>query len=368
MLLVVGEQDRTRAARGAVGREQSVDTADHVLAARVGVARRAGRADGRAVAAAAADRRIDRDVVADGRDRARRANLEAVAAADLVAAGVRANAGVVGHVARLLELADEVGDLEHGARHRRRVVRIDVQVPVPTLVAEQPRAAEEVENEIALRFGAVAGHGEVEAGARGRQHRCVAIDLDLEGADVAARAADATLGDRHRHGARRMASAGSVSSSVTLMRPAKTRPRAPCCRRRRRDRRRRLQREQRGGLGVVGRLGEQRGHLRQRSALVLAPAGRLADVGEAQLGLAALLGGDLAEQRRLLRARRARRRPRAPPFRTTLRAAELGVNRNGRAVAAGPELGAIDLHGPLTIADQQPLAGRGGHLSLRSRR
>src|SRR5204862_2667779 len=66
---------------------------------------------GRAAPAAHAQVRVDLDVIAVGRDRSSRAHVDALVAADLRGAAVRADLLVVGEEPRLLELADHLRKL-----------------------------------------------------------------------------------------------------------------------------------------------------------------------------------------------------------------------------------------------------------------
>ena len=164
VLLVVEQHDGPRAAGASVGLEQCAQTRHQIAALGIGVADRSRRAHRAAVAAAAAERGIDGDMVAVGRDGAGRAIVEAVAAADLLAAGVRADAGVVADIERLLELADQVRHPEHGARHGGGVARVDVQIAVAALrIGKQRRAAGHVEDDVAGGARAVARHHELRA-------------------------------------------------------------------------------------------------------------------------------------------------------------------------------------------------------------
>ena len=133
MLLVVEQHDGPLAAGASVGFQQHAQSRHQVAALGVGVADSPRRAHRAAVAATAAQRGIDGDMIPVGRDGPRRAIVEAVAAADLLAAGVRADAGVVADIERLLELADEVGDPKHGAGHGGGMARVDVEVAVAAL-------------------------------------------------------------------------------------------------------------------------------------------------------------------------------------------------------------------------------------------
>ena len=199
VLLVVEQHDRSGAARRPVSSEQHAQTRHQIGALRIGIADGAGRAHCAAAATSAAQRRIDRHVIAVWRNRAGGTIVEAVRAADLLAAGVRADAGVVADIERFLELADEVGDPKHGAGDGGGMARVDVQIAVAALrVGEEGSAAGHVEDDVATGARAVARHHELQRALGRRQHWRVAVDLDLEGAEVADGFADAPLVDRHR--------------------------------------------------------------------------------------------------------------------------------------------------------------------------
>ncbi len=179
------------------------------LRCREGIAHGAGRADGGAVAAARADRRVDGDMIADRRDGAGRADVEAFAAADLLAAGVGADAGVVADIERLLEFADEIRGFKQARAMAAGFGRIGAEVAVAAGCASANRAVppdmsrmmSQVER-APLRAARTRGR------ARGGQHRRIAVDLDLEGAETAGRLADAALGDGAGAGRRRERVAG----------------------------------------------------------------------------------------------------------------------------------------------------------------
>ena len=114
----------------AIGGEQGPQPAHQRIGRRQRIGGRAGRADGGALAAAGADMGVDRHVVAGGRDRAGRAEVEAAVAADDAGARMRADVLGEGDVARLVEGADEIARLEHRAQHRGRIARIGAQIAV----------------------------------------------------------------------------------------------------------------------------------------------------------------------------------------------------------------------------------------------
>ena len=130
MRLVMQEHDRMRAAGFAIGRKHCAQLAHQRVRGRQRVGRGAGRTDRGALAAAGANLRIDRDVIAGRRDRAGRTEIEAAAAADDLGTRMRAQVLGEGDIARLVEGADEVARLEHRAQHRRRIAGIGAQIAV----------------------------------------------------------------------------------------------------------------------------------------------------------------------------------------------------------------------------------------------
>ena len=162
--LVVQQHDRVLAAGLAIGREQHAKLAHQRVGRRQRVGRGAGRTGRGALAAAGADLRVDRDVIAGRRDRAGRAEIEAAVAADDLRARMRAEILGEGDVARLVEGADEIARLQHGAQHRGRIARIGAQIAVAQIGrGEQRRAAGEIEHQIAARHRAVARCAEASA-------------------------------------------------------------------------------------------------------------------------------------------------------------------------------------------------------------
>ena len=121
------------------------------------------------MAATAANKRIERHRVASGRDRAGRAEIEASSAAGLVAAAVGADRRVVGDVTRLVESADQIGDVEQRALDRDRVAGIGLEIAVAGIGGgKQRRRAAKVEDQIDGHGDAIAllTEGQGPAGAR----------------------------------------------------------------------------------------------------------------------------------------------------------------------------------------------------------
>ena len=194
------QQHRIPAARFGICAQQGAQPEQQNLARRQGVARRAGRAHAGAGTAAAADVGVDRHVVAGGRDRGRRADVEAAGAAGDVAARMGTQILMEGDVKRLIELADQVGRLEQRLLHRRRVARIGMQIAVPFFRRRDQRlAAGKIEDQIGGQRDAVFGAGEIEAGARRNLRRRVAVNHCFEGAEMAAQGCDMSDKNGHVH-------------------------------------------------------------------------------------------------------------------------------------------------------------------------
>src|SRR3546814_4620239 len=124
-------------------------------------------------------------MIAVRRDSRCRTDVEAAGAAGLAIAGMGANLGFVLDVAWLLEFADHVGKVEERTLHRSRIGRIRVEITVALLRRrEERRAAGQVEDEVALRSGAVARCREGERLPRRDDQRRIVVHDDLEGAEV----------------------------------------------------------------------------------------------------------------------------------------------------------------------------------------
>src|SRR3546814_10243531 len=80
---------------------------------------------------------------------------------------MRADAGVVGDVTRLLELADQIAEVEQRALHGGRIPGIGIEIAVAFLGrGEQRRAAGKVQYQVAGRDRIVPRRLESERGAR----------------------------------------------------------------------------------------------------------------------------------------------------------------------------------------------------------
>ena len=164
--VVVKQHDRLRAAGVAIAREQRAQLAHQRVRRRQRIGRRAGRADRGALAATGADIGVDGDRIAGGRDRARRAEIEAARAADDARARMGAEVGGEVDVARFVEGADEIARLQYGLEHGGAIAGIGAQIAGAQIGRGEERgAARNVQHKIALRHRAVARRGEAERAA-----------------------------------------------------------------------------------------------------------------------------------------------------------------------------------------------------------
>src|SRR5215472_7490931 len=101
------------------------------------------------------------------------------------------------NIARLVERPDEITGAQDAVEHRRAVAWIGTDVAVAQIGGrKERRAARQVEQDVAARAGGVPSLSELESAARGRQGQGIVVDGDLEGAEIARRSADRSLGDR----------------------------------------------------------------------------------------------------------------------------------------------------------------------------
>ncbi len=354
MRAVVHEHDRRLASPcTAIGAEQRAQLAHECICRRQRVSGSAGRAHRRALSAARADISVDRDMIARGRDGPCRAEIEAAGAADNARARMGAQILCEGDVARLIETADEVARLEHRLEHGRWIAGVGAQIAVAQVgCGEKRRLAGQVEHEIAARHRAVAGRGEVQRPARGRRRLGVAVDGELERAEIALGRADRALHHREighprwRHLGRRLDQHRDVEVILEqvagLDRPfvaAVDQDHALAAQPDERNFRRRL-----GG----GR--EQRGHLGTRRIGILRPAGSLADIGVSDVGGPSRF----RKQRRLLGA--AHNQPlaagRGGAEFIEFRPAQLARRRDFRAATASLHRRDVERHGVFARADQ----------------
>ena len=118
---VVNQQAGVAAAARGIGRKQGADAQAEVGHARVGIGQRPGGTHRGARTATHAQMRLDPDMVAVGRDRRGRADVDAQVATLLPRATVRADRCLVVEEFRLLELADRQRDFRHRRRLRGRI-------------------------------------------------------------------------------------------------------------------------------------------------------------------------------------------------------------------------------------------------------
>jgi hypothetical protein len=117
-ILGVQKNARIAASRLGVGRQQRLDASAEIRHRRIGIAHGARRAHRRTSTAAHAQVRLDRDVVAVGANRQRRADVDALVATGLLRSAVRADRCLVIEIFWLLEFTDHEGEL--GGRLRLR--------------------------------------------------------------------------------------------------------------------------------------------------------------------------------------------------------------------------------------------------------
>ena len=130
VLSIMEHDDGLRAARLTIGRKQSAQFPQQRVRRRQRVGGGARRACGGALAAAGADMRVDGDMIAGGRNRAGRAEIETAPAADDLRARMRAQVFREIDVARLVERAGQVARFEHGAKNGGRIAGIGAQITV----------------------------------------------------------------------------------------------------------------------------------------------------------------------------------------------------------------------------------------------
>ena len=172
----VQQQAGVATARVGVGREQRSHAAAEIGHRRVRVAHRAGRTHGRAGAAAHAQMRLDRHVIAVGADRLRRADVDALRAADLLRPGVRADRRLVSEVLRLLELADHRRELGHRQRLRDRI-GARREISLRRLVHRQLRRPLQIEHEVEPLRARPVLPVEVDRGGRAAGGNALAVRL-----------------------------------------------------------------------------------------------------------------------------------------------------------------------------------------------
>ncbi len=356
------------AARLAIGPEQRLQSHADVRNSRIRIGHRAGWTDGRAAAAAGAQVRLDLDVIAVGADRAGRADLEAAVAALDARAGVGADLFAVGEKARLLELAHQLRQFRRGERLRERIGP-GREVALRQVGHAQQRLRREIEHQVEAFLARAFRAREIDGADLAASRDALAMGLAFPEVDLVAEV-DRVLGADID--ALVAARAHLEVDRVFLLpldfecaEPARDAQRPPGPHREaalRRQLAALLARDQHAGLKIGGkplcpfqscpggadhqdlaaglvldvghrlglgqrRGGQQRGDFRRRLPAFGRPARHLPDVDEAQLGLGPRRLGELAEERRLLRAAHQQRlvaeRRLEPPG---LLAAQLGVD------------------------------------------
>ena len=183
---VMDQQRRVLAAALPVGEQKRAQALEDRGRRRIGVGRGTGRADAVAGAAAAAEIGVDRDHVAGRLDRGRRADLEAAGAAGAPRARMGAELGLELDVARLLELADQIGQIEQRALDRRGIAGVGLEIAVALGVRrEQGRCAAEIEDQIEAGRDPVPRPLEGERIARRGDRLGKAVEGQLERAEMA---------------------------------------------------------------------------------------------------------------------------------------------------------------------------------------
>ena len=331
------------AARLAIGRKQRLEAHSKIAHLGISVGHGARWAYCRAAAAAGTQVRLDLDVIAVGADRAGRADLEAAVAALDARAGVGADLFAVGEKARLLELAHQLRQFRRGERLRERIgpgrevalrqvghaqqrLRREIEHQVEAFLARAFRAREIDGADLAAGRHALAMGlafpevdlvaevdrvlgADVDALVAARAHvevdRVFLQPLDFEGAEPARDAQ--RLPGPHREAALsgKLAALHPCNEGAGLkiggkpLCPFQSCPGGPD----HQDLAAGLVLDVGHRLGLGQRRGgQQRGDFRRRLPAFGRPARHLPDVDEAQLGLGPRRLGELAEERRLLRA------------------------------------------------------------------
>ena len=273
---------------------------------------------------------------------------------------------VIIDVARLLEFADQVADLEQALLHLGGIARVWPEVAVAPLVRRKQRSIPgQVQDKVALAEGVVLWRlvGQDELG-RG-QGRGVAVDVDAEGAEMTLCAGDAAAEDRHvdnpwgQHLVSAAQQDGDVKAALQLARRLDgafvvTVDQADSFG---------LEGDRWGRLNGQRGFGEKRGDLWRGGLRLARPAGLLPNVGEGDIPRTAGFIRDLGKKRRLLGAGDDKA---AVPSQHSLViaelcAAELRPDLKVIALAAGlaadrRERAALKRHALFTVADQYLLA------------
>ena len=181
---VVVNQDAGIAPPGlGVGPEHDPQPGTEVGGRGIGEAHRTARTHRGAGAATHAQVRLDPDMITVGRDRARRADVDAFAASRLCGAAVSAGLGVIVEILRLLEFTDHAHQLGRGRRLRQRI-GARREIALRRLVLAQHRPRRQIEHQVK----AFAAHGchareidrtHIATGAHAGTMRGTLVEVDL---------------------------------------------------------------------------------------------------------------------------------------------------------------------------------------------
>ena len=215
--LIMKQHDGPFAAGLAIGDQHRAQPAHQRVFRRQRIGCRAGRAGGRALAAARADICVDRHMVSRGADGARRTEVETPGATRPLRTRVSAQPGFKIDVARLLEGADEIARLENSLQHRRWIAGIRAQIAVAQIGSGKQRGATgQIKDDVAGRAGVVARGPEGQYAARGRRGLGEIVDHDLKCAKMPFGAGHLAFRHRkygaawRRNGSRRLDQYGNV--------------------------------------------------------------------------------------------------------------------------------------------------------------
>ena len=145
-----------------------------------------GRADRAAIAASAADRRVDRNRVARRGDGAGRAHIKAARTSVQAVARMRAQVGIVIDIDRLLEIADHLRRLGREAFQPQAVFGIGTEVTVALFPAGEKRgAAGDVDDQVTTCFDIVPRLVKRHKTAARGAGRGKAVDHKVKGGEMA---------------------------------------------------------------------------------------------------------------------------------------------------------------------------------------
>src|SRR5439155_22442582 len=188
MPVVMHQHNRSLAAGFAIGQQHGTQFAHERIHRRHSIGSRAGRASGRALAAASANMWIDAHMVARRYNGAGGAKIETARAAGNLRPRMGAELWIESDIARFDESADEVARLQDRLQHRSRVARIGAQIAVAQIGrSEKRRTAREIENDAASGPHAIARGSERQHAARGRSRLRKIVDRYVKGTEMSCR-------------------------------------------------------------------------------------------------------------------------------------------------------------------------------------